>query len=103
MTQADLQLQRMNKLRKIRKLDQVMLASSATDETSNDALAKLMKNRHKQNEILDQLEKIYSCHVCLKQFKVYDEFNDDPEKCNDNENIELVDETTFMNKYKCQD
>ena len=78
------------------KLNQVKLTCVAIDENSSDALVKLMNNRHKQNEILDRMDKIYSCDVCLQQMKVYDAFNDDPSKCNDQDNVLLIDEMVWI-------
>ena len=81
-------------------LEHVKANWMASNESNSDALQKLMSNRHKQEEILDQLEKIYSCESWLKQFKVYDAFNDDPERCSHQDNVELVDEIKFMNEYR---
>ena len=87
-------------------------ACMANNETHGDALAKLMNNRHRQNEILEELDKIYTCSICLKQIKLYDAYNDTPDKCmasmtaensTNPPDIELVDETEFNTSYKCSE
>ncbi len=84
------------------RLSQTKLSTSAKDSFPNDALAKLMSNRHKQDEILQKLEQVYKCDYCLQEFKVYDEFNDDPTKIETEGNVELIDETTFYKDYWCE-
>ncbi|CAI2383192.1 unnamed protein product [Moneuplotes crassus] len=81
------------------KLNHAKKSTSAKDELTNDALAKIMRNRYKQDDILDRLEKIHCCEKCPKQFKVYDSFNDDPEKLQGEDNMELIDELTFRQYY----
>ena len=44
------------------KLNQAKLACSANNETTNNALMKLMNNRHRQEDVLDQLDRIYTCN-----------------------------------------
>ena len=82
-------------------LNSVKTVCMANNETHSDALAKLMSNRHRQEEVLEELDKIYTCSVCLKQIKLYDAWNDNPDILNEGDNIELVDEVEFMTKYKC--
>ncbi|CAI2382969.1 unnamed protein product [Moneuplotes crassus] len=85
------------------KLSQTKLVTLAKDVNSSDALARLMRDRYKQDEILSKIEKMYSCDMCLKKFKVYDAFNDDPSKCFIEDDIELVDENTFNEHYLCDE
>ena len=44
------------------KLNQAKLACSANNETTNNALTKLMNNRHRQEQVLDQLDRLYTCN-----------------------------------------
>ena len=84
-------------------LNQVKVSSMIFNESHNDALLKMMQNREKANDSPDLTDKIYSCSVCWKEFKIYDPFNDDPQRCNEEDNIELVDEVTFSNNYFCSE
>ena len=43
------------------KLNQAKLICASNNERSSDALTQLMNNRHKQKDVLDQLDKIYTC------------------------------------------
>ena len=82
-------------------LNQVRIAATEFNESHLDTKTKLMQNRERMSDAPELSEKIYSCSLWSKHFKLYDPFNDDPEKCNEDGRFELVDEVTFENYYFC--
>ena len=82
-------------------LNWAKVTCSIHNDSHMNIFTKMMESSETPCDLLSKWDKIYSCSVCPKQFKLYDLFNDDLERLFYDEKVELIDEITFRNNYIC--